>query len=106
MPARWKISSTSFTAGASVLASGMSPRTPSTPCFIGFYSFSNGKTSARISSPRLCKCLITDLPQWPNSQTGPMVTEPPAGTKRMLLRSEQVVELNYDQEHGKQRDEL
>ncbi len=49
---------------------------------------------------------LPPLPQWPTSKPGPMVTEPPAGTKRMPLRSEQVVELNYDQELGKQRDEL
>ena len=30
-----------------------------------------------------------------------MVTEPSPGTKRMPLRSEQVVETNYDQEQGK-----
>ncbi len=56
------------------------------------------KTLQRIKLP--------PLPQWPTSKPGPMVTEPPAGTKRMPLRSEQVVELNYDQEQGKQRDEL
>jgi hypothetical protein len=47
---------------------------------------------------------LPPLPQWPTSKRGPMVTEPPPGTKRMPLRSEQVVELNYDQEQGKQRE--
>ena len=44
---------------------------------------------------------LPPLPQWPTSKRGPMVTEPPPGTKRMPLRSEQVVELNYDQQQGK-----
>jgi hypothetical protein len=46
------------------------------------------------------------LPLWPTSKRGPMITEPPPGTRRMPLRSEQVVELDYDQEQGKSlRDE-
>jgi hypothetical protein len=45
---------------------------------------------------------LPPLPHWPTSKPGPMVTEPPPGTKRMPLRSEQVVEINYDQEQGKQ----
>ena len=44
---------------------------------------------------------LPPLPQWPTSKRGPMVTEPPPGTKRLQLRPEQVVELGYDQEHGK-----
>jgi hypothetical protein len=48
---------------------------------------------------------LPPLPRWPTSTRGPMVTEPPPGTKRMPLRSEQVVEINYDQEQGKKRDE-
>jgi hypothetical protein len=44
---------------------------------------------------------LPPLPHWPTSKVGPMVTEPPPGTKRMPLRSEQVVEINYDQEQGK-----
>ena len=44
---------------------------------------------------------LPPLPQWPTSKRGPMVTEPPPGTRRMPLRSEQVVEINYDQEQGK-----
>jgi hypothetical protein len=48
---------------------------------------------------------LPPLPLWPTSKGGPMVTEPPAGTKRMPLRSEQVIEINYDQEQGKKRDE-
>ena len=44
---------------------------------------------------------LPQFPRWPTSRPGPMVTEPPPGTKRMPLRTEQVVELNYDQERGK-----
>ena len=44
---------------------------------------------------------VPPLPVWPTSKRGPMVTEPPPGTKRVQLRPEQVVELGYDQEHGK-----
>lgn len=43
---------------------------------------------------------IPPLPPWPTSERGPMVTEPPPGQKRVHLRKEQVVEMNYDQEHG------
>ncbi len=43
---------------------------------------------------------ILPLPPWPTSKRGPLVTEPPPGQKRMPLRSEQVVEIGYDQEHG------
>ena len=49
---------------------------------------------------------LPPLPHWPTSKRGPMVTEPRPGTKRMPLRSEQVVETNYDQEQGKKRDEM
>ena len=31
---------------------------------------------------------------------GPRTTEPPPGTRRMHLRTEQVVEVGYDQERG------
>ena len=41
------------------------------------------------------------LPPWPTSIPGPKVTEPPAGTRRMRVRPEQVIELNYDAEQGK-----
>ena len=44
---------------------------------------------------------LPPLPHWPTSKRGPLVTEPPPGTKRMPLRSEQVVEINYNQEQGK-----
>ena len=40
------------------------------------------------------------LPHWPTSKRGPMVTEPPPGQKRVHLRKEQVVEIDYDQELG------
>lgn len=48
---------------------------------------------------------LPSLPQWPTSKRGPMVTEPPPGTRRMPLRTEQVVEINYDQEQGKHIEE-
>jgi hypothetical protein len=44
---------------------------------------------------------IPPLPPWPISTPGPKVTEPPVGQKRLNLRTEQVVELHYDQEQGK-----
>lgn len=44
---------------------------------------------------------IPPLPPWPTSRPGPKVTEPPAGQRRMHLRTEQVLEVNYDQEQGK-----
>ncbi len=43
---------------------------------------------------------LLSLPPWPTSKPGPMVTEPPAGQKRFPLRTEQVIEIDYDQEHG------
>ncbi len=46
------------------------------------------------------KNAIPPLPPWPTSRPGPMVTEPPPGTKRVHLRKEQVVEIDYDQERG------
>jgi hypothetical protein len=46
------------------------------------------------------KSKIPPLPHWPTSKRGPMVTEPPPGQKRIPLRTEQVVEIDYDQELG------
>ncbi len=46
------------------------------------------------------KSKIPPLPPWPTSIRGPMVTEPPPGQKRVPLRKEQVIEIDYDQEHG------
>ncbi|HYB00186.1 MAG TPA: hypothetical protein VED37_08200 [Ktedonobacteraceae bacterium] len=46
------------------------------------------------------KTTIPPLPHWPTSKPGPMVTQPPPGTKRVHLRKEQVVEIDYDQERG------
>ena len=46
------------------------------------------------------KSKIPPLPPWPTSKPGPMVTEPPIGTKRVPLRTEQVIEIDYDQELG------
>lgn len=43
---------------------------------------------------------IPPLPPWPTSKRGPLVTQPPPGQKRMPLRSDQVVEIGYDQERG------
>jgi hypothetical protein len=48
------------------------------------------------------KSKIPPLPPWPTSKPGPMVTEPPPGGKRVHLRTDQVVEIDYDQEHGVQ----
>jgi len=44
---------------------------------------------------------IPPLPPWPTSKPGPKVTEPPPGQRRLHLRTEQVIELNYDQEQGR-----
>jgi hypothetical protein len=44
---------------------------------------------------------IPSLPPWPTSKPGPRITEPPAGQKRVPVRPEQVVEVDYDQEKGK-----
>jgi hypothetical protein len=46
------------------------------------------------------KSKLPPLPHWPTSKPGPMVTEPPPGQKRVPLRTEQVVEIDYDQERG------
>jgi hypothetical protein len=48
----------------------------------------------------LQKSKIPPLPPWPTSKRGPMVTEPPPGQKRVPLRTEQVIEVDYDQELG------
>ena len=44
---------------------------------------------------------LPPLPAWPTSKPGPRVTEPPAGQKRVSLRTEQVIEVDYDQVLGK-----
>jgi len=46
------------------------------------------------------KSKIPPPPPWPTSKRGPMVTEPPPGQKRVPLRTEQVIEIDYDQELG------
>lgn len=46
---------------------------------------------------------IPVLPPWPTSVPGPKVTEPPAGQRRMFLRTEQVMEVSYDETQGKSR---
>ena len=46
------------------------------------------------------KSKIPPLPPWPTSKRGPMVTEPPPGQKRVPLRKEQVMEIDYYQERG------
>jgi hypothetical protein len=46
------------------------------------------------------KSKLPPLPPWPTSKRGPMVTEPPPGQKRIPLRTDQVVEIDYDQELG------
>lgn len=39
--------------------------------------------------------------QWPTSRPGPWATQPPPGQKPVPTRTDQVVELDYDQEHGR-----
>lgn len=51
--------------------------------------------SKAVTRPR-----IPPLPPWPTSKPGPMVTEPPPGQRRVPLRTDQVVEIDYDQERG------
>jgi hypothetical protein len=46
------------------------------------------------------KSKMPPLPHWPTSKPGPMVTQPPPGQKRFPLRTEQVIETDYDQERG------
>ena len=46
------------------------------------------------------KSKMPPLPHWPTSRPGPLVTEPPPGQKRVHLRKEQVIEIDYDQERG------
>lgn len=43
---------------------------------------------------------IPPLPLWPTSQPGPRITKPPAGQRRVLARTDQVVEMEYDQAQG------
>jgi hypothetical protein len=44
---------------------------------------------------------IPPLPPWPTSRPGPMITEPPAGQRRLLTRTDQVMEVRYDQVQGR-----
>jgi hypothetical protein len=44
---------------------------------------------------------IPPLPPWPTSRPGPMITQPPAGQKRLHVRTDQLVEVDYSQELGK-----
>lgn len=46
---------------------------------------------------------IPVLPPWPTSAPGPKVTEPPAGMKRVFLRTEQVMKVGYNEAQGKSR---
>jgi len=43
---------------------------------------------------------IPPLPKWPTSIPGPLRTAPPPGQRPMRTRTDQVVELEYDQETG------
>ena len=43
---------------------------------------------------------IPPLIKWPTSIPGPFVTEPPPGQRRMPTRTDQVVEVEYNQETG------
>jgi hypothetical protein len=51
-------------------------------------------------SKAVTRTRIPPLPPWPTSKPGPMVTEPPPGQRRVPLRTDQVVEIDYDQERG------
>jgi hypothetical protein len=44
---------------------------------------------------------MPQLPTWPTSIPGPKITQPPLGTRRMHVRTEQVIEVDYDSEQGK-----
>ena len=46
------------------------------------------------------KLKIPPLPNWPTSIPGPEVSELPPGQRRMPTRTDQVVEVGYDQETG------
>jgi hypothetical protein len=43
---------------------------------------------------------IPPLPNWPTSVPGPRITQPPPGQGPTRTRTEQMVELEYDQETG------
>jgi hypothetical protein len=51
---------------------------------------------------QLQKQTTTAIPRfnWPTSKPGPYETEPPPGQKRMPGRTDQVVEVGYNQETG------
>jgi len=57
------------------------------------------QTQQAETLPQVSK--LPPLPKWPTSRPGPMVKEPPPGEKRMKLRTEQCVEVNYDMERGR-----
>ena len=38
--------------------------------------------------------------KWPTSRPGPQVTQPPPGQILLATRTDQVVEIDYDQERG------
>ncbi len=38
--------------------------------------------------------------KWPTSRPGPQATQPPPGTKPVPTRTDQVIEIGYDQERG------
>jgi hypothetical protein len=43
---------------------------------------------------------LKDL-KWPTSRPGPMAKQPPQGQKPVPTRTEQMIEINYDQELGR-----
>jgi len=43
--------------------------------------------------------------KWPTSRPGPMAKQPPPGQKPVPTRTEQMIEINYDQEHGRPSDQ-
>ncbi|HEU5376539.1 MAG TPA: hypothetical protein VFV38_13945 [Ktedonobacteraceae bacterium] len=44
---------------------------------------------------------IPALPPWPTSKPGPQVTDPPPGQRRVPGRTEQVMEIGYDETQGR-----
>ena len=46
------------------------------------------------------KSTIPPLPHWPTSKPGPFATPPPPGQRPMPGRTDQVVEIGYNQETG------
>jgi len=56
------------------------------------------KTQENLKTQEYHKFLNTL--KWPSSEPGPQVTQPPPGQKPMRGRTDQMLEVGYDQEHG------